>query len=85
MNDGDKTPSGIPRPVLAALSMMLGAAALAANHSLVRVVTEELHPLEASALRFLWARPIMLPWLLRGGAALSCGRGATVFIWPPRG
>ncbi len=66
MNDGDKTLFGIPRPVLAALSMMLGAAALAANHSLVRVVTEELHPLEASALRFLWAVPIMLPWLLRG-------------------
>lgn len=66
MNDGDKIPFGIPQPVLAALSMMLGAAALAANHSLVRVVTEELHPLEASALRFLWAVPIMLPWLLRG-------------------
>lgn len=66
MNDGDKIPFGIPQPVLAALSMMLGAAALAANHSLVRVVTEELHPLEASALRFLWALPIMLPWLLRG-------------------
>lgn len=66
MNDGDKTRFGIPQPVLAALSMMLGAAALAANHSLVRVVTEELHPLEASALRFLWAVPIMLPWLLRG-------------------
>ena len=75
MNDGHKTPFGIPRPVLAALSMMLGAAALAANHSLVRVVTEELHPLEASALRFLWAVPIMLPWLLRGrGTALRTRR-----------
>ena len=75
MNDGDKTRFGIPRPVLAALSMMLGAAALAANHSLVRVVTEELHPLEASALRFLWAVPIMLPWLLRGrGTALRTRR-----------
>ncbi len=61
---------GVPRPVLAALSMMLGVAALAANHSLVRLVTAELHPLEASALRFLWALPIMLPWLLRGRSAV---------------
>jgi len=63
---GDKTLFAIPRPVLAALSMMLAAFALSANHSLVRIVTAELHPFEASALRFLWALPIMLPWLLRG-------------------
>lgn len=66
MNGGDKTLFGIPQLVLAALSMMLAAFALAANHSLVRVVTAELHPFEASALRFLWALPIVLPWLLRG-------------------
>jgi drug/metabolite transporter (DMT)-like permease len=75
VNGGDKTLFGIPRPVLAALSMMLAAFALAANHSLVRVVTAELHPFEASALRFLWALPIMLPWLLRGrGAVLRTQR-----------
>lgn len=75
MNGGDKTLFGIPPPVLAALSMMLAAFALAANHSLVRVVTAELHPFEASALRFLWAVPIMLPWLLRGrGAVLRTRR-----------
>lgn len=66
MNGGDKTLFGISQPVLAGLSMMLGGAALAVNHSLVRVVAAELHPLEVSALRFLWALPIMLPWLLRG-------------------
>lgn len=66
MNGGDRTLFGIPQPVLAALSMMLAAFALSANHSIVRVVTAELHPFEASALRFLWALPIMLPWLLRG-------------------
>lgn len=75
MTSGDKTLFGIPQPVLAALSMMLAAFALAANHSLVRVVTAELHPFEASALRFLWAVPIMLPWLLRGrGAVLRTRR-----------
>lgn len=46
--------------------MMLAAFSLSANHSIVRIVTAELHPFEASALRFLWALPIMLPWLLRG-------------------
>ena len=66
MTGGDKSLLGIPRPVLAALSMMLAAVALSTNHSLVRLVTAELHPFEASALRFLWALPIMLPWLLRG-------------------
>jgi len=66
VNGGDKTLFGISQPVLAGLSMMLGGAALAVNHSLVRVVAAELHPLEVSALRFLWALPIMLPWLLRG-------------------
>jgi len=63
---GGDTLFGLSRPVLAALSMMLAAFALSANHSLVRVVTAELHPFEASALRFLWALPIMAPWLLRG-------------------
>lgn len=63
---GGDTLFGLSRPVLAALSMMLAAFALSANHSLVRVVTADLHPFEASALRFLWALPIMAPWLLRG-------------------
>lgn len=61
----ESTRFGIPLPVRAALWMLLGTAALATNHSLVRVVASELHPLEVSALRFLWALPIMLPWLLR--------------------
>lgn len=66
---------GLQRPVWAALSMMAGVGALALNHSLVRVVTEELHPLEASSLRFLWAVPLMLPWLLRGrGVSLRTRR-----------
>jgi drug/metabolite transporter (DMT)-like permease len=72
---------GIPRPVLAALSMMLGVGALAANHSLVRVVAEELHPLEISALRFLWAVPLMLPWLLHGrGVSLRTRRHGLHFV-----
>jgi len=71
----------IPRPVLAALLMMLGMGALAANHSLVRVVGAELHPLEVSALRFLWALPIMLPWLLlRRGAVLRTQRHGLHFV-----
>ncbi len=75
MTDTGQTLFGIPQPVLAALSMMVGVTALAVNHSLVRVVTAEVDPLEASALRFLWALPIMLPWLLRGrGVSLRTRR-----------
>lgn len=71
----------IPQPVLAALLMMLGMGALAANHSLVRVVAAELDPLEVSALRFLWALPIMLPWLLlRRGAVLRTQRHGLHFV-----
>ncbi len=61
---------GLPAPVLAALIAMFGMAALALNHSLVRVVTQELDPLQVSALRFLWALPLMLPWMLRGRGTL---------------
>jgi len=76
-----KTRFGVPRPVLAALSMMAGVGALAANHSLVRLVTAEVDPLEASALRFLWALPIMLPWLLRGrGISLRTRRHGLHFV-----
>lgn len=65
----------LPRPVVAALFMVLGTGALAVNHSLVRIVAAELHPLEVSALRFLWALPIMLPLLLRGrGSVLRTRR-----------
>ena len=75
MTDTGKTPLGIPRPVLAALWMVIGVTALAANHSLVRVVTAEVDPLVASALRFLWAIPIMLPWMLLGrGVSLRTRR-----------
>ena len=80
MSDDD-TLFGVPRPVLAALAMVLGMAMLAANHSLVRVVTAELHPLQASALRFLWALPIMLTWVLRGrGAVLRTKRHGLHFV-----
>ncbi|NNE82599.1 MAG: DMT family transporter [Alphaproteobacteria bacterium] len=75
MNNSDKTLFGISRPVLAALLMMLGMGALALNHSLVRIVAAELHPYQVSALRFLWALPLMLPWLLRGrGVVLKTRR-----------
>ena len=71
----ESTRFGIPLSVRATLWMLLGMAGLAANHSLVRVVASELHPLEVSALRFLWALPIMLPLLLRGrGVVLKTRR-----------
>ncbi|NKB47995.1 MAG: EamA family transporter [Alphaproteobacteria bacterium] len=71
MTSADNTARfGIPLPVVAALFMVLGMGALALNHSLVRIVTSELHPFQVSALRFLWALPIMAPWMLRRRGAL---------------
>lgn len=75
MSGDDNTLFGLPRPVVAALFMIFGTGALALNHSLVRIITVELHPLQVSALRFLWALPIMLPLLMRGrGAVLKTRR-----------
>ncbi|MDH3739297.1 MAG: DMT family transporter [Alphaproteobacteria bacterium] len=69
--NGDKNAwLGIPLPVLAALWMITGMAALALNHSLVRLVAAELDPLQVSALRFLWALPIMALWVLRARGAI---------------
>lgn len=60
---------GLPRPVWGTLSMALAAACFAGNHALVRASAAEIDALQISALRFLWAVPMMLPWLLhsRGG------------------
>ncbi|MDA1133050.1 MAG: DMT family transporter [Proteobacteria bacterium] len=81
MTSEDKPQYGIPRPVLAALFMLFGTAALAVNHSLVRIVAAELPPLEVSALRFLWALPIMLPLLLRQrGVVLKTARHGLHFV-----
>ena len=69
------------RPLAAAIMMVLGAAALAGNQSLVRVVTDELHPFQVSALRFLFAVPIMLPWILRdNGRVLHTRRHGLHFV-----
>ena len=56
---------GLPRTLVAILAMLTGAACLAGNHALVRFVADEVGALETSALRFLWALPLMLPWLVR--------------------
>lgn len=53
-------------PLLGALAMAAGMACLAGNHALVRVVAVELTAIEISALRFAWAVPMLLPWLLSG-------------------
>ena len=55
----------LPRTPIAILAMLAGAACLAGNHALVRFVADEVGALETSALRFLWALPLMLPWLIR--------------------
>ena len=55
---------GLPRNMVAILAMVAGAACLASNHALVRSVADEVGALETSALRFLWAVPLMLPWVI---------------------
>ena len=61
--------------------MILGGAALALNHSLVRIVAAELPILEVSALRFIWAVPIMLLFLLhKRSAVLRTRRHGLHFI-----
>jgi len=72
---------GIPRTVVAILAMVIGAACLAGNHALVRSVADEVGALETSALRFLWAVPLMLPWVLRSrGRVLHTRRHGLHFL-----
>lgn len=78
MNASD-TLAGIPRPVLGALSMAFGVACLAGNHSLVRVMAEDMHPTQIAALRFAFAVPLLLPWILRNPAVLRTRRHALHF------
>jgi drug/metabolite transporter (DMT)-like permease len=81
MNFNIKYFPDIPRPILAALCMISGGAALALNHSLVRIVAAELPILEVSALRFIWAVPIMLLFLInKRSAVLRTKRHGLHFI-----
>ena len=81
MNFNIKTFFGVPRPVIAALCMIFGGAALALNHSLVRIVAAELPILEVSALRFIWAVPLMLIFLIhKRSAALKTRRHGLHFM-----
>ncbi len=69
--DEDDRLLGLPRPVWGALSMAAGVACLAGNHSIVRVVADEVGGFETSALRFLAAIPFMIPWLLQDRGAVA--------------
>ncbi|MBT4907277.1 MAG: DMT family transporter [Rhodospirillaceae bacterium] len=72
---------GLPRNMIAILAMVTGAACLAGNHALVRSVADEVGALETSALRFLWAVPLMLPWLIRSrGRMLHTRRHGLHFL-----
>ena len=72
---------GLPRPVWGAISMAAGVAYLAGNHSIVRIVADEVGAFETSALRFIWALPMMLPWIiLSKGNALRTQRHGLHFV-----
>lgn len=72
---------GLPRTLVAIMAMVTGAACLAGNHALVRSVADEVGALETSALRFLWAVPLMLPWLIRSrGRMLRTRRHGLHFL-----
>ena len=77
----DRRILGLPRQVWGGISMAAGVACLAGNHSVVRIVADEVGAFETSALRFMWALPMMLPWILRGkGSVLRTRRHGLHFI-----
>jgi drug/metabolite transporter (DMT)-like permease len=84
MNDSSQTDRrilGLPRQVWGGISMAAGVACLAGNHSIVRIVADEVGAFETSALRFMWALPLMLPWILRGkGEILRTKRHGLHFV-----
>jgi len=72
---------GLPRQVWGGISMAAGVACLAGNHSIVRIVSDEVGAFETSALRFMWALPLMLPWILKGkGEVLRTKRHGLHFV-----
>lgn len=72
---------GLPRIPVAIMAMVVGAACLAGNHALVRSVADEVGALETSALRFLWAVPLTLPWIVRSrGRVLHTRRHGLHFL-----
>jgi|AntAceMinimDraft_6_1070360.scaffolds.fasta_scaffold11898_2 drug/metabolite transporter (DMT)-like permease len=77
----DRRLLGLPRQVWGAISMAAGVICLAGNHSIVRIVADEVGAFETSALRFIWALPMMLPWILRGkGNVLRTERHGLHFV-----
>ncbi|MDE0780223.1 MAG: DMT family transporter [Alphaproteobacteria bacterium] len=77
----DRSILGLPRQVWGGISMVAGVACLAGNHSIVRIVADEVGAFETSALRFIWALPLMLPWILKGkGEVLRTKRHGLHFV-----
>lgn len=61
--------------------MAAGVACLAGNHSIVPIVASEVGAFETSALRFIWALPMMLPWIiLSKGDVLRTKRQGLHFV-----
>ena len=71
--------------MLGALAMAAGAFCIAINHSLIRLI-HYIPSEQIAAMRFLWAIPVMLPWMLRHGWAFWPALAAncsltTGFFW----
>jgi drug/metabolite transporter (DMT)-like permease len=58
----------VPAPTVGVAAMAAGAFCIAINHSLIRFASD-IPSEQIAALRFLFAIPVMLPWMLRGGGA----------------
>jgi drug/metabolite transporter (DMT)-like permease len=72
--------AALPAPLLGALAMAAGAFCIAINHSVIRFASD-ISSQEIAALRFLWAIPVMLPWMLcHKGAALRTRRLGLHFV-----
>lgn len=85
--------AGLPAPLVGAAAMAAGAFFIAINHTLVRFA-HDIPAEQIAALRFLWAIPLLLPWMLRrrgealrtkrlgihfGSAMLTAGATGTLF------
>jgi drug/metabolite transporter (DMT)-like permease len=72
--------ANLPAPLLGVLAMAAGAFCIAINHSVIRFAAD-ISSEQIAALRFLWAIPLLLPWMLRDrGAALRTRRLGLHFV-----
>src|SRR5438874_13773027 len=64
----------------AALWILLSGGCAVMMNALIRVAAQEMHPFEVAFFRCLFGLMLLLPWIIKGGAALFRSRNAGFYL-----